>query len=360
MNFKKNIIITLTIIFISLFAVATFNYTVDPAQIFHKDNTEQNIADIIIKQQKNVVLSTNLDDRLIQKHCIVDMQTSPSIIALGSSRIMQLQQATFASSFFNNGVAGASLEDILAIYFMYEDKDNQPQTIIIAVEPWLLNKNNDQTRWKSISQEYDKANNILQNKHATKNSHLEKYGELISLPYLREAIKRVLHKTDNQKIFYATDDIPKDSLAKLKDGSVTYPISSTDISSEEIDKLATEYANTTPIYSLGKYSELDVNLQEQFENFIHYLKQRNKEIIFFFPPYHPIPYKVITNKKEYENVLKAQTYFKNFALANNIKIIGSYDPQAMQLTSKDFFDGMHMQEKSINKLFQTANIIQNP
>ncbi|WP_059369596.1 hypothetical protein [Treponema endosymbiont of Eucomonympha sp.] len=54
----------------------------------------------------------------------------------------------------NNGVSGASLEDLVAIYQLYAGKDYSPDKVVIDINHHTFNKNKKDMWWKSLSKEY--------------------------------------------------------------------------------------------------------------------------------------------------------------------------------------------------------------
>ena len=136
-----------------LLFVISVNYFGDAAKLFSKDY-EKKIADQII-EGKNVTNINNYNERLLNKYLINNSLFCPDILVIGSSRVMLLNSSDFKEqTFFNNGVSGASIQDLLAIYEMYEQKKCLPKKIIIGLDPWTLNINNGQSRWMTLNQEY--------------------------------------------------------------------------------------------------------------------------------------------------------------------------------------------------------------
>src|SRR5690606_22220124 len=98
----------------------------------------------------NVTNIENYDERTLQRNIINNHHICPQVLVLGSSRTMLINSREFiGKTFFNNSVSGASIEDIVAIYQMYDNRKCYPGKIILALDPWILNVNNGQNRWKS-------------------------------------------------------------------------------------------------------------------------------------------------------------------------------------------------------------------
>jgi lysophospholipase L1-like esterase len=328
----------------------------DPANLFDSHEYESGIADILIAK-KNVANIYNYDDRLLQKYFIEKSIESKEILVFGSSRVMQIDKSFFLNkSFFNHGVSGASLEDYIAIFTMYKERNWIPQKIIIGLDAWILNKNSEQNRWQSLYEEYNKANFYLELDNIEKLTYLNKnlfrkYIQLISMPYFKTAYVN-WKNTNNQGKYYPTIESKLDVLVKCADGSISYPLEVRNISTESARKKALDYANEFPVYSLGKFEELDEKNKKIFECFIKYLQKCNIEVVFILSPYHPLVYNTLINDSKYSMVLESEKYFKYFAQIQNIKVIGSYDPSKCKLSEKDFLDGMHLKSEGIAKILK--------
>jgi len=357
------------LIFLPLICLLVFvNYFVDPAKIFKINKYEKNIAEILLKEL-NVANISNYDERLLQKYYIEGLQNGKDIIVLGSSRAMGVNSTLFPNmNFFNNSVSGATIEDYIAIFEMYHKKKIKPKIVILGLDPWLLNKNNNQKRWKSIANYYNNfmSRPMLDRKsfdlksliYNEKTFLLNKYLQLFSLSYFQASI-RDLFNIGNERNFYSTNLIESDVAIKLFDGSLSYEKEYRLKFPQEVLKDAQRYVNRKPIYALDKYYELDKKAIYKFEEFIDFLSSKNITIIFFFTPYHPYVYNHLINSNEYKIVLEVESYFKRVSLQNNIYTIGSYNPEIYGFNENDFYDGMHPKKGAIEQLFERSKFVKN-
>ena len=258
--------------------------------------------------------------------------------------------------FLNHGVSGASIEDYIAILDLYLEKNALPSTIIFGVDPWILNSHNYQGRWKSLSTEYENgveyiyANSIVKNQDSNGiYTNIDPYLSLISRPIIIKSLQQLFSHQERGE-YFPTELEELDVAIKLKDGTISYPASSKNKTVEEINSGAIEYANREPIYSLGHFTKIDEQSKSLFESTIHYLQNRNTTIVLFLPPYHPIVYDKLTTDPQYSMVNEVESYFREFALSENITVIGSYDPNLLNLASADFYDGMHPTREAIDKI----------
>jgi len=140
---KKVIVITLLV----LIPISLFNYTADPANIFH-ENYVESITNIILDRKNAALTTANFDERLLQEKIITSKKNNYEIVCLGSSRSLQIDSSLFQDkSFFNHSVSGSSIEDFVAIYEILIENNKLPKSIILGIDPWIFNKNNGQERW---------------------------------------------------------------------------------------------------------------------------------------------------------------------------------------------------------------------
>lgn len=325
-----------------LIVLVSVNYLGDAAKLFGSDY-EKGIAAILLNGE-NVTNISNYDERKLQKELIENLKKSPDIVILGSSRTMLINNEYFLDQFLlNNSVSGASIEDLISIYQIYKSKGIIPGKVIIGIDPWLFNENNNQSRWKTLENEYNK----FLEKDSFFKDNLYKYKQLISPSYFQSSIKQLGKKSDPQTTLIKYNR----SNTKLTDGSLTYSKSYRESTISDINVGVQRYIQGN-IYSIGNFKELSPSIISKFELLIKDLKINNIQIIFFLAPYHPIVYDQI--KRDYPKVLKTEEFIRSFARKKNIEILGSFSPNKIGVDENYFYDGMHSKEKGI-KLILNSN-----
>lgn len=338
------------------------NYFTDPAQIFNRNHYEQGIAEILLKGL-NVAGVSNYDERFLQKHYIAGLKEKKDIIVLGSSRPLMISSKSFpGASFHNHGVSGASIEDDMAIFEMYMEKNIEPKVVILGLDPWFLNKNSGQERWKSIGDHYERfASRIgIDNKFSNpffiwRDSgffRIKKYLQIFSLSYFQSSVLYLRTPQDKKGRYYSTDLTQLDVTIVLSDGAYSYDKKYRESSVSEALTAAKDYASRETVYSLGEFNELDARSRLKFEKFLDYLLARRIKVIFFLPPYHPYLYDYLASSPKYSIILEAEKYFRKKALENNITVIGSYDPKSCGLGEADFYDAMHPKREAVARLLR--------
>lgn len=338
-------LILLTVIF--SFLLALFNYLLDPAGLFRNNEYELGMAKILAKG-KNVANVYNYDERLFIKYLIENIKFKPNTVVMGSSRVMQVEPPD-NGSFLNTGVSGASIEDLIAIYGIYKKNNINPKIVIIGLDSWILNKNNEQTRWQALKKDYfDEVStyNIKNIPHSNELLEFKKIKELFSFAYFKASLDKLINNKSNST-YYETDLLLTDSPVRRKNGTIGYAPDYRDSDVAKVKDIVKKSLDTNKIYSINNFTEL--SNKELFEKFINNLLNKNVKIIFFLPPYHPLAYARISTDEKYKNVLNAEKYFYDFAKKKHIEIFGSFNPKNLY-TEKDFYDEMHLKEEIIKKI----------
>lgn len=338
-------------LFIFLF-VGIFNYKIDSLGLL-SGTTLDKVAEEL-SNGKIIAGLGNIDERMFRKKQIEYLKNDVEYVAIGSSRIMQLRKNMFLDdgikNFQNYSVSGASLKDYLVLIQAHINKFNKlPKNIILGVDPWIFNKNNGETRYLSLKNEYldiikilNFKENIINEKEETiKNS----VSYFISLDYFKENIKSYI----NKQAYYIVNNTMIDEHLKMPDGSIYYEYKYRYPNDDEVKKIALEYTQGS-VYQIERFNELS-NIQ-LFEKFIEYFKNNNVNIYFYLPPYNPIAYDILILNEKYKIINEAENYLKKFAKENNIKLVGSYNPHNLNLKNEHFFDGMHSLDIAYEIIFK--------
>lgn len=322
--------------------VAAVNYLIDPSLLFGNGRIEREMTQTMLSGQ-NIANILNYDHRLLQKFYFEGLQQTPDIVVLGSSRSMLVRQSHFPGhSLYNAAVAGGSVEDYLSIYQLMLNNGHTPQTVILDISPWVFNRNNGQTRWRSLSAEYFQALDRLEIDHGLdeylRSIDVEKYSALFSLPYLQESLRWV----NRDNTYYATPLTYTGEVIKLSDGSRVYGDDEENRSEAELNRLV-----STAIDNLPEFAELDPYFMQVFDAFVERLQADGVQVVFFLAPYPPAMYAA---DALHPSALAVEQYLQTMAAENKILLLGSYDTAAAGCDALEFYDSVHPRPSCIAKL----------
>lgn len=344
-----------------VFAVTATNFIVDPANLTNTDY-EFNLAKIVHSGSNALSVKSNFDERVFQKSFINMLEIKRNSIVLGSSRSLLINNFDLnSSSFFNHSVSGSSIEDLLAIYYIYYSRSLIPDTVIIGLDPWLLNINNGQSRWKSIGEDYISMCSLLNLKYVenfkdSKND-FTKLSEIFSFRYFQSSIISIISKgfSAQSNPLVTLNSCDDKYTVKLADGSICYDKKYRSKPQAEINSEAFSIVSDKSFYGLNNFRQIDSNICYSLSVFIDNLKSSNTVIVFVLTPYHPITYNILLNSTKYKIISDCELWFRNFAKEKNIKILGSYNPVNVGASDKDFYDFMHPREIVYRNIFKNLH-----
>lgn len=341
---------------IGLLSVVATNYVVDPAHLFSDGEYERDMANFLLSGN-NVANVVSYDGRNMWKIYISGLGQPKEVIVLGSSRSMQLRSSLFpGKAFINNSVPHATVEDYLAIYQLYHQRNYAPTIVVLGLDPWILNNDSGLTRWISLKEEYMAMAKSLGFSVAPsdlpEDTGESKLKELLSVSYFKESLAELLHRREE---YSQVSDSSFTTAGILSDGSAIRHSRQKSRSVEQVEVLAIAFAKEKPVYALGGFAELDKRLLDTLVAFIDYLQRNAVEVIFYLPPYHPSTYRMLSESSEYSIVLRAEECFRDIARSRGIQVVGGYNPDDSDSTQEDFFDGMHPKESSAVKAFASMD-----
>ncbi|MBN2384907.1 hypothetical protein JXQ70_18695 [bacterium] len=291
----------------------------------------------------------NCDERSLQRYFIEILSNAPELIILGSSRIMSIDSGYFPGrTVINNGVSGASIEDVLAIYSLYRIKGYKLKTVLVGTDPWLFNDNYKNIRWQILQQYYFSFLKELNLMHYQEDQHVQslafkRFRQLFAFNYFRNSYKSL--GKDQQ--YYPTQNECNEQFTRKHDGSICYDLKMRSRTRDEVMASAHEYISKDANISFNQFSNLSHNRRHIFEGFVEYLQKTGSTVSFILMPYHPVVYELFQSNEDFRMVAETERYLKRYAAQCKIPIMGSFNPATLGLGSDAFYDGMHCNQIGI-------------
>ncbi len=350
LNEKRYVCLCIGVVAFVMSCIAGFNYWQDPAEIFVGERRYMPMTKEL-HAGKSLVVASNYNERLFRKCVIATGSNDYDVVILGSSRIMTIGEDCLpnAGRLINLGVSGGVLEDDMALWHCYQkNMKDKPKMIIIGIDPWLLNRHNEEIRWqKHLTDDYVAAAHELGFSRKVKANN-EGYAQLVSKKYTQESWKKWRNKIQPLEVWTQAENSDEKRTLIYPDGSLEYGRS---VYKADSDAAARKYIEGK-VYHIENYKVLDAEKQLEVSAFVKSLQGQDIQVAFFFPPYHPIVYNHLLQTEQYKCVFQAEEWFRNYARENSIKVIGSYNPVDMGLDGTTFFDGMHLKRLSLKEFIE--------
>lgn len=314
-----------------LLFVATINYTIDPAHIFHPEYIDEIIEGL--QRGKNVTNVTNIDERLFRK-TFIELHRGETFdyLVIGSSRIMTISEDAFPGKrLLNIGVSGCTLEEMTALFQICKDNDVRYKNVIIGADPVMFNgcggiRHEENDIWKY--REY---------KSAIKN--------ILSPSYFQSCLPGLYNNFHDRNDISFTDSYKNEGLTYRTDGSIYYGKAYRNSTTAMADEDARNNLH-------GNYDSFNSISQENaniFKNLVEYLRSKKTSVIFFLCPLHPIFYERCMNMPGFVQSMK---YIKDYAAKDSIPCIGDFNPNTLRLNNTHFYDGPHLKMEIVSSLIE--------
>ena len=336
--------------------VIYLNYSIDCSGYFQGDLELREVSNMVLAGEDLVGYELlNEKQRYIMKIIANNMDPLPKTIALGSSRILQLNTDILRvneGEFFNCALTGGDAADAMGTFYLFDREDRLPETVIIGFDPWLLrtdarDKRSDQALFAEFANtklgynmEYEKADTS------------EKWKALYSPAYFQNNTSFLTRsETGVAKPQVVQGDLYNQTTeVKCGDGSILYDVAFRTRPQDQRNFDAMSICGA--FLHMEDYLALDQAGLEMFDRFVAYMQSRGVNVVFMLTPYHPIVYDFATeNATRYGGFLETEPAIRAMAQKYNITVYGSYNPHAIEgVAETDFYDGLHCTGGAIEKL----------
>lgn len=330
-----------------LLVIAAVNYRVDPVNLYHPKYV-LGIVDLLLKGN-DVANITNCRERTLQKSFLEKDGARRDILFLGSSRTLEVHSDSFPQkSFYNASVPAATVEDYMALYEILRRKNALPSILIVEWEPWTLRNNKKMMpKWKELEPYYSLSANRLSVEETGKTVDAlswQTYGELISPSYFKESLKRFLAGRQDDYFPISSPVIDdRDVTIRHIDGSLTYNKKYRLTPYQEVlSQVRRLDPSRMALSLLGSFEDINTDQKAKIETFVDGVLDDKVNIYFLLLPYHPFVYRHFRQSDEYRIVFQTEVYFQEMAARKDIPLLGSFNPDQVDVRERDFYDEMHV------------------
>ena len=327
--------------------IGLINYFVDPANVFSNGRYENDVAEVLLKGH-NIDNLQNCDDRIFLQKMITKSVIQPNVIILGTSRAMEIPSSFFPEKkVLNCGVSHANMNDLLAIIGIFDSIEKFPEEIYIETTPVFVERSPTE-EWASLfayHQRITKKMNLNLNTGFDNSlfSHLQKKASaLFSFQYFQKSVGS-FGLVFQKKIIDVETKIPK-KFGRMSDCSLTYPSSYTHPDTTKAIADADIYVSKSIV------PEIDTNKLIVLQKLIQYLKKQHVEVYLVNTPFQPDCYKKFEIK--YHPFGRINTQINQLAQAENIKLIGTFNPTDANINRSQFYDQLHCSKSALETIFK--------
>ena len=320
----------ISLILLPVFAMAGFNLCVDPQMLFNKGPLY--VVTQELEAEQTAECYSDFDEREFKRLLLQSERfTQVDVLVLGSSRAMTINEDAFSGQkVLNLAVSGATLEDLLALWHLAESHVKY-KTLLLVLDPWILNPEHGDIRWKTLVPQYQEALAALNSPPASvsgKTLWQTKVREIFSPLYFMDSVDALSKER-------------KSLLGVRRDGSIIYRTPPPEYKESE-----------GPIYKLSPFPQIDKFYRANLERWLSSLKKSDHKVVLWFAPFRPDTYRRLSAEPDYRNFRETEAYFKELSQEMDFKTFGSYDPSQESLTAADFWDGIHLLPSKVKEYLQ--------
>ena len=329
-----------------------FSAWIDPARLRPWPDDERAIADALLAGHY-VTDVVNFNDRAIEQLLAEGRAHAPDVLAIGSSRIQPLPASAFPGVVFvNAGVAGAGLDDVLAVYALYDTASRRPRRVVLNLDPWTTDRDDDAPAWGRIASAHSAMLRHLG--HAAPwwrtegGVRVSTLRRLATPEYFRLAVFSFRKYGPSGIRFVVTDRAQNDEKTKSPDGTLVWSRNAP----EQAGQLALDYLRhmrrgTAPYNGRLAVAPDRTRLLEQF---VRYLRAQGIEVRLLLVPFHPAVFAEFARRGR-NPLVDAAARAREMARRTGASVVGDYDPALASATAADFLDESHMRPDALARLF---------
>lgn len=332
------------------FSIPIILISIIPVLFLHSTGENYKAIDDIIESDESYLIgyAYNEGNYRYLKYKEIENQKSLSVVALGSSRILQFRDQMFTKSFYNAGYTIGSVSDFVP-FIKANLKNKKPQVLLIALDQWMFNYN-----WDNLS-EFKNKNKTWSanfNSNATPTVFLRVYSDIIKGKYGLEVLTN--DKEENGVTRIGLNAIVNDKGFK-KDGSMYYGDQIKKLLDKDSTALDYNYLDTFTRIENGNNrfqygSQVNEKAIKALNELLVYSKTNDIFVVAILPPFAD---KVNTKLKESGNYAYMDSIYSKSNIVFNKQGFELWDMRFLdQYKSNDseVIDGFHGGEVSYLKM----------
>lgn len=340
--FKLSFFLVVPIVFVVL------NVTQDPFHDVAPSPLEYNSVDLLL-QQKKAPVRGNINLRQVRKLQLNQQVQGTDLAVFGGSTALEFGREQLPSVGVKNfAVPNHSIEDQLGLYYLYT---NNPQAtckhFVMGLSPYFfLSDRSTQTRWTPLKEEYLAMLSTLSGPNPLKilDAELVQMRQLLSIDLARRSFTSLFNLREQKDVLevknpYIFPDGSwnkmsfSDSLAKVR--QVTSP-------------------PFNPRFSLS--SQVEEGTLSLLFALLNLSQEKHERVFVLLTPYAPSFYADL--KDQNEEVVLIEQKLQKLCKEHGIVLVGSFNPENLQLRDADFMDPLHWHPRAMSAYFERIEFAQ--
>ena len=339
----KNFLIKL-----SLFAAPVLFFFLPPAFLLKISGENfTGISHFITQNPKYLIGYAYNDNAKYLKYQTLASKNKYEVLALGSSRILQMRAEMFRGSFYNCGYTVSGILDFMP--FLHKiPKEKYPKLLVISLDQFMFN-----AHWDELD--------------TNKNANIEKIFSLTQTPSVHTIYKvwtDIFNKKYDYKRLINSDALPKIGLgAKINnagfraDGSRAYGNDVAKLIGKDSTAYDFNFSGTLLRVAQGNQrfeygSEVNPKAVEELEKVLLFCKKNGVAVVAFLPPFADKVLKKMKQSGNYAYLDGIYPQIKPIFTKYGFELWDFTNPNTALVADDEFLDGFHGGELCYLKMLQ--------
>ncbi|MEO8563003.1 MAG: hypothetical protein ABI601_13055 [bacterium] len=327
-----------------------FSAWIDPGHLVPIRTQEAAMARVLASG-RNVTDLGNFNDRAIERSLAALRTKRAEVLTLGSSRMQPMPASAFPGTVFVNGaMQGGLLDDMIAVYGLYDTDARRPGRVVINVDPWTESFDG-MASWSALANERTavmrRAGIPVSPLRERTSIAVKALKQLAAPEYFRLSVFSYRHYGSRGIMWTATDRVQNTEKTKLPDGTVVWQVVSEDSALARALRFSRYDIRVDP-----RFQHLDARAPGRdgaLEKFVRYLRSEGVEVTMLLVPFPTEMYDAFVAMPGY-SLRSVETNLRAISARTGAGVIGGFDPRPLGITSRDFFDEDHLRPDPLARL----------
>ena len=313
-------------------------------------------------------------ERVLRVGYLETVPAAPKVAAWGSSRGLSVNaEAALTPNFVNLSTSYGVLFDLAAIYSVLDRTGKFPETMILALDAWMLSKDVKARFWTEYGHDVPRGLQLI-GMDQTFASELEgpaaqlkaittQIQYLLSPVVFRQNLLDAVHRVKaSRDLSILRTVVSSRPINREKDGwdrdlSYWYPCIPINDVRDRAVRWGTDRATYGEKLLDGDLNEFDPDRIELLKKLITAIRAKGVKVLIFLSPIHPLSFSDMGSTPTRRATVAADGVFRNIAQGLNVPIFGSSDPAKVGLAEPDFCtDAIHVRPDVLKKVFDFTGL----
>jgi hypothetical protein len=313
-------------------------------------------------------------ERALRIAYLEKIPTKPKVAAWGSSRGLSVNAETaLTPNFVNLSASYGVLFDLAGIYSILDRTNKFPDTMIMALDGWMLSDSVKARHWTDYGQDVVRGLELIgmvdvfASEMQGSIAEIKKIGNNIAYLFspvifranLQDLIQRVKQTRSlaGLKATVNTRPIDREKDGWDRDLSYWYPCIPVNDVRDRAARWGTDKETAGEKLLEGDFAEISPVRVELLTRLLTAIRSRGVRVVILLSPMHPLTYSDMQSTPARRATLAAEKTFHTVARELNIPIFGASDPKKVGLEEKDFCtDAIHVQPEVLKKVFDFTGL----